>query len=89
MQYMFSYCRSLESLPDISRWNINNLQNVRQIFFDCRSLTSLPDKTNWNINDDCNIENMFENWALLEISEKINKKFKVIHCDLLNINNNS
>ena len=44
---MFDKYSSLSSLPDISKWNTNNVNNM---FNNCSSLTSLSDISNWNIN---------------------------------------
>ena len=33
----------LESLPDISKWNINNIANMNGLFNNYSSLESLPD----------------------------------------------
>ena len=54
MSYMFNNCRSLSSLPDISKWNTNNVKNMSWMFCNCRSLSSLPDILKWitnNVND--------------------------------------
>ena len=48
---MFYRCSSLSSLPDISKWNINNMINMNYMFFGCSSLSSLPDISKWNINN--------------------------------------
>ena len=43
MGCIFALCSTLTSLPDISKWNINNVTNMNGIFSECSSLTSLPD----------------------------------------------
>ena len=43
MSYMFYNCRLLSSLPDISKWNTNNINSMKGMFYNCYSLTSLPD----------------------------------------------
>ena len=43
MSCMFNKCRSLSSLPDISKWNTNNIINMSYMFCGCSSLSSLPD----------------------------------------------
>ena len=40
MSFMFDGCSSLSSLPDISKWNINNLNTMSYMFSGC-SLLSL------------------------------------------------
>ena len=47
---MFYECSSLSSLPDISKWNTNNIKNMSLMFNECSSLSSLPDISKWNIN---------------------------------------
>ena len=42
MSEMFSCCISLESLPDISKWNTDNVTDMSEMFYDCESLQSLP-----------------------------------------------
>ena len=32
---MFSWCKSLESLPDISKWVTENVNNMSGIFYGC------------------------------------------------------
>ena len=43
MSDMFSGCPSLLSLPDISKWNTNNVTNMYSMFNGCFSLSSIPD----------------------------------------------
>ena len=40
---MFSFCSSLSSLPDISKWNTNNITDKSSMFYNCLSLLTLPD----------------------------------------------
>ena len=40
---MFYGCKSLSSLPDISKWNINNVTDMSYMFYECSSLKSLPE----------------------------------------------
>ena len=40
MNSMFSRCSSLLSLPDILKWNTNNLTNMRYMLYGCSSLSS-------------------------------------------------
>ena len=43
MRAMFVDCKSLESLPDLFKWNTINVTNMRSIFYRCSNLKSLPD----------------------------------------------
>ena len=51
MKSMFDNCSSLTSLPDISKWNINKVNNMGVLFYGCSSLKTLPDISNWNLNN--------------------------------------
>ena len=59
MSFMFSKCISLSSLPDISKWNTNNVKYINCMFYNCTSLSSLPDISKWNINNVNNMNSMF------------------------------
>ena len=56
---MFYECSSLKSLPDISKWNTNNVTDMSNMFCGCNSLQSLPDISKWNTN---NVTNMYVLW---------------------------
>ena len=51
MAGLFYGCESLISLPDISKWEINNIINMSNIFVGCSSLKYLPDISKWNTNN--------------------------------------
>ena len=42
MSFMFKKCSELLSLPDISKWNTNNVTNYKDIFGQCLKLSKLP-----------------------------------------------
>ena len=44
MSYMFSWCKSLKSLPDISNWDTKNVNDMRYMFSGCDSLRKIPNK---------------------------------------------
>ena len=46
MNYMFYGCSNLSNLPDISKWNTNNVKNMNIMFGGCTKLTSIPSKFN-------------------------------------------
>ena len=48
MNSMFSYCKTLSSLPDISKWNTSNVNGMSGLFDGCEALSSLPDISKWN-----------------------------------------
>jgi len=51
MKSMFQDCKSLCSIPNISKWNTKKVNNMNNIFNNCLSLSFLPD-INY-ISDDC------------------------------------
>ena len=59
MSYMFYECSSLQSLPDISKWDTKNVTNMNSMFKYCASLQSLPDISNWDINKNLKRDSMF------------------------------
>jgi len=56
---MFRWCKSLESIPDIAKWDTSNVTNMNGMFYKCESLTSLPDISKWNISYVNDISYMF------------------------------
>jgi surface protein len=59
MSWMFAGCRSLESLPNISKWDTSNVINMSWMFAGCRSLNLLPDISKWDISKVNYINGMF------------------------------
>ena len=43
MPSKFNECTLLKELPDISKWNSNNITNMSGIFNECSLLKELPD----------------------------------------------
>ena len=41
MQGFFLFCKSLTTLPDISKWNIKNVKDISGMFAGCQSLINL------------------------------------------------
>ena len=48
-------CNNISFLPDISKWNTDNIINFDFLFTDCISLKELPDISKWNTS---NVKNM-------------------------------
>ena len=48
MNSMFYECSSLQSLPDISKWDTKNVTDMSYMFYHCSSLGSLPDISKWD-----------------------------------------
>ena len=69
----------MNNLPDISKWNLSNANNISLLFFNCNSLSSLPNISKWNINKVNNMDFIFEGCNSLSFFPDISK---------WNINNN-
>ena len=67
----------LSSLPDISKWNTNNVIDIRSMFYRCSSLSSLPDISKWNTNNVTNMSYMFCECSNIIISKRIKIKFNL------------
>jgi surface protein len=52
---MFCNCKSLSSLPDISKWDTQNVTDISSMLSCCELLSSLPDISKWNTQ---NVTNM-------------------------------
>ena len=63
MHELFVDCISLKSLPEISKWNTNNVIDIKSLFYGCKSLLSLPDISKWNTNNVIN-QNYKNLWDL-------------------------
>ncbi len=59
MNGIFCGCSSLILLPDISKWNTNNVINMKNIFFGCKSLTFIPNISKWNTSNASDMSFMF------------------------------
>ena len=55
------YCFSLSSLPDLSKWNTNNISDMSFLFEGCSSLTYLPEISKWKTNNVTNMSGIFVN----------------------------
>jgi len=44
MRSMFSYCTSLENMPNINKWNISKVENKNYMFLNCNKLNNVPSK---------------------------------------------
>ena len=47
---IFSHCKLLKALPNISKWKLKNVVDMTQMFFSCESLNALPDISKWKTN---------------------------------------
>ena len=73
MHGVFSNCSSLISLPDISKWNLENVTDLGNIFCGCKSLKSLPDISIWNTQKVKNMQSIFDGFSSLFYIPDISK----------------
>ena len=86
---MFSECSNLSSLPDLSKWEKKNVEDLSFLFYSCKSIKSLPDISKWNTSNVIDMSFMFFGFNS-PISFNINldnfyNKFKDINRFSLNI----
>ena len=60
MSGLFCYCTKLISLPDISKWETQNVTNMSYMFSNCLKLKSLPDISIWTFKENLQKAFMFE-----------------------------
>ena len=70
---MFKGCSSLSSLPDISKWNTNNVTDMSGMLIRWSSLSSLPDISKWNTNNFIYMSYMFRGCLSLSSLPDISK----------------
>ena len=73
VSHMFCNCKSLSSLPDISKWNTSKVTDMSCMFYNCNTLSSLPDISKWDTSKFTNMRYMFSN---CKKSLNIPSKFK-------------
>ena len=73
MSSMFYNCLSLKKLPNISKWNISNVNNMSFMFYNCITLTELPDISKWNTCKVNNMNSIFEGCSSLKELPDISK----------------
>ena len=65
MKSLFKDCSSLISLPNISKWNVENVKDMDQMFSGCSSLLIIPNITKWKLNKSIRVDNLFNDITLL------------------------
>ena len=74
--YIFSLCKSLSFIPDISKWDTKKTTDMSYMFYKCNSLTSLPDISKWEISKVTNINYIFSDcYSLASLPDISNWKF--------------
>ena len=61
MSHMFNSCKELISIPDISKWNINEVNDMSGMFCECSKLLLLPNNiSNWKLKKSINMTDIFK-----------------------------
>ena len=68
---MFYKCDELESVGDISKWNVSNVTNMMYMFHGCRSFNQ--DISKWDVS---NVEYYLSIFCNCPIKEEYKPKFK-------------
>ena len=66
MSYMFEGCSSLESIPNLSRWNTDDVINMSYMFSKCSSLKNLSDISKLNTKYVQDMSYMFNDCSSIE-----------------------
>ena len=59
MSGIFTNCKSLISLPDISEWDFKNVTDMSTMFSYCENIVTLPDISKWDISKVINMSGLF------------------------------
>ena len=51
MTCMFGECKSLSRMPDLSKWDVSNVNNMSKMFALCSSLVEFPDISKWDVSN--------------------------------------
>ena len=74
---MFENCRSLTKLPDISKWETNNVEDMSSMFSNCSNLKILPNITIWDTRKVKRLNNILQGcYSLANIPEISKWKIK-------------
>ena len=73
LSYMFSNCKYLSSLPDLSKWNTMNITNMKYLFNNCGSLSYFSGISKWNTNNVIDMSFMFNECKQLTSLPDISK----------------
>ena len=73
---MFDRCSSLIYLPDISKWNTENIKYMNYMFFGCEQLVTIPDISKWNCFNTKQMNYIFKNcFSLISFSNSEGEHF--------------
>ena len=73
MNELFSKCKNLDYLPDISKWDTSNVEKMRGLCNECRRIRHLPNLSFWNMKKVKEMDFMFNECGNLYSLPDINK----------------
>ena len=74
ISHMFSGCKNLKSIGDISNWNISNKCRRMDSFMEfCAQINNIGDISNWDVSKSFNLKNMFNGCKNLQSIGDISK----------------
>ena len=73
MEYMFSQCDTLISLPDISNVDTSNVININGLFAQCSLVLSLPDISKWDTSNVIDMGSLFSGCTSLKSLPDLSK----------------
>ena len=59
MEATFEWCENLEELSNTSKWNLENVETLKRLFYKCIKLKNVPGIAKWNLKKLNNCEEMF------------------------------
>ena len=73
---MFKDCKKLKVLPDISKWNVENVESMEEMFYGCINLDlgEFPDLKKWNLTKLKNIDRMFFGSSLISQFDNLHER---------------
>ena len=73
MKEIFYKCKSLNELPNISKWDVSKVTNITGMFHDCEKLYKIPDISIWNTINLKEYNNIFDGCSLLSSFPDLSK----------------
>ena len=70
---MFSKCKLLKTIPNISKWKINNIKSLYCCFFECESIREFPDLSLWKTDNIIDISFLFSKCKSIKSLPDISK----------------
>ena len=73
LSYMFSDCKNLFSIDNISNLNTSNVEKIKSLFFGCTSLAYIPDISKWDTSNVIDMGDLFSGCSLITSLPDISK----------------